>query len=131
MRHAPGDLQIDNAIPDAVAPDHFAHNHAKRAQAHRLRHPKLTKRAAKTAHVAALVDETAVANLADFINAVRELKSAILDVDGRVRVRRIPAVYIHNPCHRPPLSRKPSTCNSIAKVHPAYKIARGLDQPAL
>ena len=111
MRRAAGDLQIDHAIPDPVAPDGFAQDHAKRAQVHGLRHAQLRKRALKPLHMAALVDQAAVAHLADLVDAVGKLEAAILGVHGRVRVRGVNPVDINNPRHAVPVYRfPPSAC---------------------
>ena len=84
-RDAAGDLQIDQAVADAVAAHDLAQHDAQRRRAHRPRDAELAERALEPRHVPRLVDQPAAANLADLVDAVGELVAAILDMDRRAR----------------------------------------------
>ena len=80
-RHAAGDLQIDDAVADAVARDDLAQHDAERGKRHRHADAQFVERALEPRHVAPLVDQPPSPHLADFVDAVGELIAAILDVD--------------------------------------------------
>ena len=98
-RHAARDLQIDDAVADAIAPDRLVQHGAERGKRHRHRDAKLAERALQPLHVAALVDEAPLAHLAHLVDAVGELVAAVLDVHARVAVRQVTAVHIGNARH--------------------------------
>ena len=98
-RHAAGDLQIDDAVADAVARQHFAQHDAERALCHRHADAQFGERALQPFEVAPLVDEAAVPHLADFIDAVGELIAAVLDMDRGVAHRQIAAVDVGDAGH--------------------------------
>jgi len=100
-RHAAGDLQIDDAIADAVARHHFAQDHAERRDRHRHADAQLAERALQALDMTLLVDEAASPHLADFIDAVGKLVAAILDMDLGIAQREVAAVDVSNPGHRP------------------------------
>ena len=76
---AAGDLQIDDAVANAVSPHHLMQHDAQRRERHRQRDPQFRQRAREPLHVPALVDQAAVPHLADFVNAVGEQIAAILE----------------------------------------------------
>jgi hypothetical protein len=52
------------------------------------------ERALEACQVAPLVDDAAAPHLADFVDAVRELVAAILDMDGGCPLRQITTVHV-------------------------------------
>ncbi len=68
----------------------------ERGERHRLGDAQFTQRALQPRQMTRRVDQPAVADLADLIDAVGELIAAILDVDAGVARRQIAAVDIGN-----------------------------------
>ncbi len=93
-RHAAADLQIDDAVADAVARHHLAQHDAERARRHRHADAQFGERALQPLEMAPLVDQATAPHLADFIDAVGELIAAILDMDLGVAHRQIAAVDV-------------------------------------
>src|SRR5579863_3317089 len=98
-RRAAGDLEIDDAVDDAVAPHGFAHHRFQRRVRHRRRDAQLGERAVQARKMQCLVDETAAAHRDDLVNAVGELEAAILDMDASMTVRNIAAVDVGDTRH--------------------------------
>ena len=69
-------------MPHAVAADGFAHDVGQRRGAHWRFDLERGKRAREPGHMAGLIDEPAVAHLADLVDGVGELKAAVFHVDG-------------------------------------------------
>ena len=99
-RYAAGDLQINEAIADAVPRHHFTEHDAERLDRHRHRDAQFAERALQPRDVAALVDQPPAAHLADFIDAVGELIAAVLDMDFGLAERQIAAVYVGDAGHQ-------------------------------
>src|SRR5215469_12420402 len=98
-RDAARNLQIDNAVADAVASDHFAYDNAERARGHRHADVQFAKRALKPFQVPPPVDQLAAPHLAYFINAIAELIAAILDVNFGLGERQVTAIDISDAGH--------------------------------
>ena len=77
----------------------------QRRGAHRRGDAELGERARQPCHVPRLVDEAAVAHLADLVDGVGELEAAVLDVDGGFGVRQIAAVDVDDAGHGAPTVR--------------------------
>ena len=99
-RHAAGDLQIDDAVADAVPRHHLAQHDAERGGDIGMRMRNSASERFEPFEVAPLVDEAPSPHLADFVNAVGELIAAILDMDLGVAERQVAAVDVSDPGHR-------------------------------
>jgi hypothetical protein len=66
---------------------------------------QLSQRTRQPRHVARLVDEVAVANLAHLVNAIGELKAAVFDVHGSLRIRHVAAVDVDDAAQGNPRGR--------------------------
>ncbi len=97
-------LQINNAIFDAVAPDHFAHDHFKRLPLHRRVHLEFVKTAPEAVQMPLFIDHPVVEDRHHLIDPVGKLIAAILDMDTGGSVRDILTVYISNSGHLLPIS---------------------------
>src|SRR5690606_4908801 len=96
------DLDIDQAVAHPVAADGFTQYDAQRLGRHGNVDAQLGQAARQPAQVALIVSQPAVKHRPDLIDAVGELKPAILDVDHSLTVRLIDAVYIGDPGHQAP-----------------------------
>src|SRR6185437_7283792 len=99
-RGAAADLQVDEAVAHAVAPDDLAHHRLERRLAHRPGDAQLAERAAEPLQMRGLVDEIAASDRDHLVNRVGKLEAAILDMDARRTVRDIAAVDISDAGHR-------------------------------
>ena len=81
------DLQVDEPVAHAVAPDGLAHHARPGARRHRLGDAELGQRAGQALHVPRLVDQPAAPHLAHLVDRIAELEAAVLGVHARLRVR--------------------------------------------
>jgi hypothetical protein len=98
-RHAPGNLQINDAVADPIARDHFLEDHSERARGYRHADLQFAKGALESFKVAPLVNQPTAPHLANFINPVGKLVAAILDVNFGVVERQITAIDVGNAGH--------------------------------
>ena len=95
-RHAQGNLQINDAVADPIARDHFVENHFDRTRGHRHADLQFAKGALEAFKVPPLVNQPAAPHLANFINPVGKLVAAILDVNFGAVERQITAIDVGN-----------------------------------
>ena len=93
-RHSAGDLQVDDAVAHAIAVEAFAHDDSQRSIGHGHWDAKLMQRAAQARDVALLVDDMAVADLADLVDTIGELVAAILDMDHGLSAGKVSSIHI-------------------------------------
>ncbi len=86
-RHAPGHLNVDDAVAHAIAAQHLAHHGLERRLTHRRRDLELRERAPEALQMQALVHQAPALDRDHLVDAVGELVAAILDVDGGLAVR--------------------------------------------
>ena len=99
-RHAARDLHVEQAVSHPVAPDDFADHVDERGPCHRPVDAQFAERAAEAIEMTGEIDDIAVTDLADLVDPVGELITAVLDMDAGVRVRHVGAVDIGNSGHR-------------------------------
>ena len=93
-RYTAGHLEIDDAVADAVARDHFAQHDAERLRRHRRADAQFIERALEPGQMAPLVDQAPFPHFANLVDAVAELIAAILDMHHGAAHRQIAAVDI-------------------------------------
>src|SRR2546423_6411825 len=101
------DLQVDQPVDHAVAPDGLAHHARPGTLRHRLGDAELAQRAGQALHVPRLVDQPAASHLAYLVDRIAELEAAVLRVHARLRVGLIPAVDVDRARHVPVLGKSP------------------------
>ena len=93
-RHTAADLQINDAIADAIARNDLPQNNAEGSFGHRRPDLQFTQRALEPREVTALVDQPTLPHLADFVDGVAELVAAILDMHHGLAQRQIATVDV-------------------------------------
>src|SRR6185437_13894967 len=93
-RRAARDLEIDEALLDAVAARDLGEHGLQRGIAHRCGDLDLAERAMEPPQMKLFIDEPAGANGDDLVAPIGELIAAILDMDRGGAVREIAAVDI-------------------------------------
>ncbi len=95
---APGDaarhLHVDQPVAQAVLAHQLADDEAQRVARHRPVDAQLLQRAVEPVDVWLLVDQLAVADAHDLVDAVGELVAAILDVDAGLAMLDVATVDI-------------------------------------
>src|SRR4051812_2835023 len=93
-RHTARDLEVENAVPYAVAAYCLAKHDAERVARHRHGYAQFLERALQPVHVAALINEAPCPHLAHLVDAIGELVAAILDMHARVTMRHVASIHI-------------------------------------
>src|SRR5262245_35413424 len=100
--HPPGRLKIEQPILYPVQRKKFQQHQTQGCARHGGSDYQLTDRVLETFKMRSGIDQAPGSYVNDFIYAIGELKSAILDVHASIRVAQIAAVYVGKARHGPP-----------------------------
>ena len=96
---AAGDLHVDDAVLDAVATDHLAHQHGQHRGLDRPHDVELAQRAVEAHQMPFLVDQPAAEHGDDLVDPVGELVAAVLDMHRGAAMRLVAAVDVGDARH--------------------------------